>query len=76
MPENYEFAMHIFGLLTLASSINEFDEVLFSCTVIFSSPCSSDNVLKNVQDIQNKLTTIGDLDLDDSRGPNDFKVHD
>ncbi|TRY81734.1 hypothetical protein DNTS_009948, partial [Danionella cerebrum] len=40
---NFKLAMHVFSLLTTATTIAEFDEMLISCTVIFSSPCSSDN---------------------------------
>ncbi|XP_057198393.1 uncharacterized protein LOC130559383 isoform X2 [Triplophysa rosa] len=65
-PKNYKLAMHIFGLLTTASTIAEFDEMLLSCTVIFSSPCSSENVEKHFNNIQALLTTIGDSVVDDN----------
>ncbi|KAK7127267.1 hypothetical protein R3I94_018454 [Phoxinus phoxinus] len=65
-PKNYKLAMHVFGLLTTASSIVEFDEMLLSSTVIFSSPCSSENVEKHFNNIQTLLTTIGESVVDDS----------
>ncbi|CAK6982373.1 PREDICTED: uncharacterized protein LOC109641528 [Scomber scombrus] len=65
-PKNYKMAMHVFGLLTSARSIGELDEILHSCTVIFSSPCSSGNVEKHFNKIQTMLTTIGDSADDDS----------
>ncbi|RXN24054.1 hypothetical protein ROHU_035230 [Labeo rohita] len=84
-PKNYKLAMHIFGLLTTASSIVEFDEMLLSCTVIFSSPCSSENVEKHFNNIQNWLTTIGESvvdessivpeDLEDTFSPTPFQRH-
>nr|XP_019961581.1 PREDICTED: uncharacterized protein LOC109641528 [Paralichthys olivaceus] len=84
-PKNYKLAMHVFGLLTSASSIGELDEMLLSCTVIFSSPCSSENVEKHSNNIQTMLTTIGDStvddssvvpeDLEDTFGPTPFQQH-
>ncbi|XP_042345228.1 uncharacterized protein LOC121945214 isoform X2 [Plectropomus leopardus] len=64
-PKNYKLAMHVFGLLTSATSITEFDEMLLSCTVIFSSPCSSENVQKHFDNIQTMLTSIDDSAADD-----------
>lgn len=63
---NYKLAIHVFVLLTYTSSIGEFDEVLLSCTVIFSSPCSSGGFEKHLNNIQAKLTTIGDSTVNDS----------
>lgn len=75
-PKNYKLAMHIFGLLTTASSLAEFDEMLLSCTVIFSSPCSSKNVEKHFNNIQTLLTSIGESAVDDnSIVPEDLEVH-
>ncbi|KAK2892423.1 hypothetical protein Q8A67_012411 [Cirrhinus molitorella] len=78
-------AGHIFGRLTTASSIAEFDEMLLSCTVIFSSPCRSENVEKHFNNIQNWLTTIGQSvvdessivpeDLEDTFSPTPFQRH-
>lgn len=59
-------AMHVFGMLTTASSIQELDEVLISCTVIFSSPFSSGNVGKHFENIQHLLTNIGYPSADES----------
>ncbi|KAA0722255.1 hypothetical protein E1301_Tti014479 [Triplophysa tibetana] len=65
-PKNYKLAMHIFGLLTTARSIAEFDDMLLSCTVIFSSPCSSENVEIHFNNIQALLTTVGESVVDDN----------
>ncbi|KAA0718446.1 hypothetical protein E1301_Tti019296 [Triplophysa tibetana] len=65
-PKNYKLAVHIFGLLTTARSIAEFDDMLLSCTVIFSSPCSSENVEKHFNNIQALLTTVGESVVDDN----------
>ncbi|XP_056602872.1 uncharacterized protein LOC130419888 isoform X2 [Triplophysa dalaica] len=65
-PKNYKLAMHIFGLLTTARSIAEFDDMLLSCTVIFSSSCSSENVEKHFNNIQALLTTVGESVVDDN----------
>ncbi len=74
-PKNYKLAMHVFGLLTTASSL-EFDEMLTSCTVVFSSPCSSENVEKHFNNIQTLLTTIGESADDDSNiVSEDLEVH-
>jgi len=75
-PKNYKLAMHVFGLLTTARSIVEFDEMLLSSTVIFSSPCSSENVEKHFNNIQTLLTNIGESVVDDSSiVPEDLEVH-
>lgn len=68
--------MHVFGLLTTASSIVEFDEMLLSCTVVFSSPCSSENIEKHFNNIQTLLTNIGESAADDSNiVSEDLEVH-
>lgn len=58
-------AMHIFGLLTSASSLPELDEMIVSCTVLFSSPCSSENVEKHFNNLQTMLTAFGASFVDD-----------
>ncbi|KAF4116672.1 hypothetical protein G5714_004161 [Onychostoma macrolepis] len=72
-PNNYKLAMHVLGLLTTASSLVEFDEMLTSCTVVFSSPCSSENVEKHFNNIQTLLTTIGESAVDDRTLRRDVK---
>lgn len=68
--------MHVFGLLTTASSSVEFDEMLLSCTVVFSSPCSSENVEKHFNNIQTLLTNIGESAADHSNiVSEDLEVH-
>lgn len=68
--------MHVFGLLTTASSSVEFDEMLLCCTVVFSSPCSSENIEKHFNNIQTLLTNIGESAADDSNiVSEDLEVH-
>lgn len=75
-PKYYKLAMHVFGLLTSATSISEFDGILLSCTVIFSSPGSFENVLRCFDNIQMMLTKTDDSAVDDSNiAPDDLEVH-
>lgn len=53
----------------------ELDEMLLSCTVLFSSPGISENVEKHFRNIQAMPTAIGDLhDIDSSIVAEDFEV--
>lgn len=56
VPKHYKLAMHIFGQMAIAKSLAELDELVLSCTVLFNSPCSSDNVDKHFNNIQCMLT--------------------
>ncbi|KAL7825208.1 hypothetical protein AOLI_G00324150 [Acnodon oligacanthus] len=58
--------MHAFGLLTSASTLAELDQMLLSCTVLFSSPCSSENVEKHFRNLQTMLTAFGASPVNDS----------
>lgn len=53
--------------------------MLLSCTVVFSSPCSSENVEEHFHNIQAMLTNIGgstdDSTDDSSIVPEDLEVH-
>lgn len=67
--------MHVFRHLTTASSSVEFDEMLLCCTVVFSNPCSSENIEKHFNNIQTLLTNIGESAADDSKISEDLEVH-
>lgn len=51
--------MHVFGLMTTASTLQELDKVVESATVVFSSICSDDNAEKHFKNIQLLLRKIG-----------------
>ena len=68
--------MHTVGLLTPASSLADLDDMLLSCTVLFSSPCSSENVVKHFLNLQAMLTAFGVSPVNDERiVAEDFEVH-
>lgn len=54
--DHYHLAMHVSGLLTTASSLQELDDMVRSAAVVFSSPCSGTNVEKHFNNIQSLLT--------------------
>lgn len=58
--------MHVFGLLTQATTLKQLDEVLGSATVVFSSPRSGENVEKHFQNIQTLLTAASQPVIDES----------
>ncbi|KAL7825264.1 hypothetical protein AOLI_G00324710 [Acnodon oligacanthus] len=66
LPSHYKLAMHAFGLLTSAGTLAELDQMLLSCTVLFSSPCSSENVEKHFRNLQTMLTAFGASPVNDS----------
>lgn len=51
--------MHIFGLLTTASTLEDLDDVVQSAAVVFSSPCSGANVEKHFNNLQSWLQNKG-----------------
>ncbi len=56
--------MHSFGALTTASSLQELDDMVKSAAVVFSSPCSGQNVEKHFKNLQLWLQkTKIDLDV-------------
>lgn len=57
--------MHVFGLLTQATTLKQL-EVLGSATVVFSSPRSGENVEKHFQNIQTLLTAASQPVIDES----------
>lgn len=58
--------MHVFGLLTQATTLKQLDEVLGSATVVFSSPRSGENVERHFQNIQTLLTAASQPVIDES----------
>ncbi|KAM3616613.1 uncharacterized protein V6R79_020854 [Siganus canaliculatus] len=60
VPKNhYHLAMHIFGLLTTANSMDELDDMVQSAAVVLSSVSSGDNVEKHFNNLQSWLKKIG-----------------
>ncbi|KAF0033573.1 hypothetical protein F2P81_013639 [Scophthalmus maximus] len=56
---HYHLAMHIFGLLTTASSLEDLDDMVQSTAVVFSSPSSGVNVEKLLNNLQRWLQIEG-----------------
>ncbi|KAF3832177.1 hypothetical protein F7725_025842 [Dissostichus mawsoni] len=82
--KNYHLAMHVFGLMTQATTMSELDEVVTSAVVVFSSSHSDRNVGKHFENLQGLLTNSAQSNLDDSTivedcvndiGPTPFKQH-
>ncbi|KAF3833401.1 hypothetical protein F7725_024605 [Dissostichus mawsoni] len=64
--QNYHLAMHVFGLMTQATTMSELDEVVTSAVVVFSSSHSDRNVGKHFENLQGLLTNSAQSNLDDS----------
>lgn len=63
-PNHYHLAMHSLGALTTASTLQELDDLVQSVAVVFSSPCSGQNVEKHFKNLQLWLQkTKIDLDV-------------
>ena len=58
--------MHVFGVMTQATTQKQLDEVVVSATVLFSSPRSGENVEKHFQNLQTLLTAATQPAIDDS----------
>ncbi|KAI9517792.1 hypothetical protein NQZ68_000961 [Dissostichus eleginoides] len=77
--------MHVFGLMTQATTLKELDQVVVSATVLLASPCSGENVEKHFKDLQMLLTAVAQPVIDDSGiaeedfvndlGPTPFDYH-
>lgn len=70
--------MHSFGALTTASTLQELDDMLQSAAVVFSSPCSGQNVEKHFKNLQLWLQkTKIDLDVtaESKSNTEDLKVN-
>lgn len=51
-PRHYHLAMHVLGLMTQATTLNDLDELVISAAVVFSSSHSESNVEKHFQNLQ------------------------
>lgn len=65
-PKNYHLAMHIFGLYTTASTLEELDDMVQSAAVVFTSPSSAAIVEKHFQNLQTWLQRRK-IELDDTK---------
>ncbi|KAF3849403.1 hypothetical protein F7725_015900 [Dissostichus mawsoni] len=73
--QNYHLAMHVFGLMTQATTMSELDEVVTSAVVVFSSSHSDRNVGKHFENLQGLLTNSAQSNLDDSTIVEDCVTH-
>ncbi|KAF3851981.1 hypothetical protein F7725_005336 [Dissostichus mawsoni] len=64
--KHYRLCMHVFGLMTQATTLKELDQVVVSATVLLASPCSGENVDKHFKDLQTLLTAVAQPVIDDS----------
>ncbi|KAI4814235.1 hypothetical protein KUCAC02_003438 [Chaenocephalus aceratus] len=71
----YHLAMHVFGLMTQATTMSELDEVVTSAVVVFSSSHSDRNVGKHFENLQGLLTNSAQSNLDDSTIVEDCVTH-
>lgn len=51
--------MHVFGLLTSATTLAEMEDILISMAIVFSSPKSGENVEKHFLNLQYKMLNMG-----------------
>ncbi|RXN14620.1 hypothetical protein ROHU_028583 [Labeo rohita] len=65
MQRHYKLGMHTFGLLACSTSLKQMDEVLLSATVVFSSPCSGDNVEKHYNNLVVLMQQVGKLEIEE-----------
>ncbi|KAK1899355.1 120.7 kDa protein in NOF-FB transposable element [Dissostichus eleginoides] len=83
--KHYRLCMHVFGLMTQATTLKELDQVVVSATVLLASPCGGENVEKHFKDLQTLLTAVAQPVIDDSGiaeedfvndlGPTPFDYH-
>lgn len=71
---HYKLAMHVFGLMTSATTLRELDEVVLSAAVVFSSEDSGPNLEKHFHSLQEKLCTMGTHLKEEQIVPEDFLV--
>ena len=62
--KHYHLAMHVFGLMAQATTLNELDDIVRSTTVVFSSSCSGQEVEKHFHNLQT-LTRAGPPEIDE-----------
>ena len=58
--------MHVFGLMTQATTLKDMDEVVISAAMVFSSSHSDRNVEKHFQNLQRLLLKAGHTGSDDT----------
>lgn len=63
--------MHVFGLMTQASTLRELDEIIISANMVFSS---WENVESHFQNLQVLLTKAGPCEEDESNATEDYEV--
>lgn len=66
--------MHVFGLMTQASTLRELDEIIISANMVFSSSNSGEKVEKHFQNLQVLLTKAGPCEEDESIATEDYEV--
>jgi len=64
--KHYLLCMHLLGLMTQATTLEQLDEVVVSAAVVLSSPSSGDNVEKHFHNLQTLLTSSAELVMKDS----------
>jgi len=72
--KHYHLSMHVFGLMTRASTLKELDEVVISANMIFSSSHSGQNVEKHFKNLQMLLTKAGPCAEDTCIKEQDYEV--
>ncbi len=58
--------MHLIGLMTQATTLQQLDEVVVSASVVLSSPSSGENVEKHFHNLQKELTSTAQPVIKDS----------
>ncbi|XP_028991434.2 uncharacterized protein LOC114846544 isoform X3 [Betta splendens] len=65
-PKHYHLAMHTFGAMAQATTIEELEEIIVSAAVVFSSSHSGKKVEKHFKNLQLIMTQGGRTDIEDS----------
>lgn len=72
--KHFKLAMHIFGIMTQASTMQELDEILISATIVFSSSQSGAKVDAHFENLQQLLTNAGPIRHDEFIATEDYEV--
>lgn len=72
--KHYHLTMHVFGVMTRASTLKELNEVVISANVVFSSSHSGQNVEKHFKNLQILLTKAGPCAEDTSIKEENYEV--
>lgn len=64
--KHFKLAMHMFGLMTQASTLQEMDEMVISANMVFSSSSSGENIEKHFENPRVLLTKAGPCVEDES----------